>query len=365
MNEQLQKLKSELEQYEQQSPRNQSKIDAINAEIARMEQEQQLQNDQQEREQRHTENVGGLMEKLLDSGFFEKIYGEKPAEGERIYEYDENRRNFYMIVNAMMEEEKEADRQYYEPRLTERDEKIRRLTEQGMETENQLIAERDKVAELNDKITALDAEAAEQEEVLQKANAERDKAVEQLELEKSKHNLTLNQYNQLGAICDQKNAQITELETKLEQAQRTKASTTTESTKDLIANLKPATNWEAKANKGLERWPELNLPPITEPEAPSVNGGDSFRTEVAAPELTSDQFHTPEAPEAVSEEQFRLGTTYQSQQTMVGDGSGEGGGTEEGQTDNQHVSEAVSRKEFEALKKRVEAIEDGYARPAA
>lgn len=348
--------KAEIEQIESERSLTQDEIDRKNFlsnQLAEAEHEYRLQMDKDVREQRHVENVGGLMDKLLDSGLYERIWGDKPADGERIYEYEENRSNFYKIFNAFMEEEKEADRQYYEELLNARDEKISRLTQHGIETENQLAAERDTVAELNDKITELNAEAAEQEELLQKANADRDKAIEQLELEKSKHVLTTNQYNQLGAICEQKTAQIAELETKLEKAEKAKASTTTESTKNLIANLKPATNWEAKANKSLERWPELNLPPITEPEAPSVNGGDSFRTENTSAEFRDNQLLSPEAPEAVSEEQFRLGNPNTGEQAVWGTGLGGAQGSE---NNTQAMDEAANEAAGLTLEQKVDIL---------
>ncbi|RAV22215.1 hypothetical protein [Paenibacillus contaminans] len=361
----LENYKADLAYWEQHNPDNKNKIDAIKAEIYRLVQEQQLKDEQQEREQRFVENVGGLMDKMIQSGLYEKVYGDKPAEGERIYEYEDNRKNFYMAVISLLEEDKEADRQYYEDLLNARDEKVRRLTQQGIENENHLAAELDKVTELNETINALNAEVAECEALLQKANAERDAAIEQLEREKSKHSITLDQFNRLGTVCEEKNERIAKLEADLEEAKRPKASATSDTTKDLIANLKPATKWADKAKSSYEMFLERNkdLQLIEPPAIEPVNGGDSFRTEDTATESADDQLHFAKASETVTEEQFRSGNSNHPEAPMVGTDAGTATGTSNSET----MDTAANEDAGFTIEQRVAALEAhvfGYVKVA-
>jgi DNA repair exonuclease SbcCD ATPase subunit len=274
-------LEEQLQEIEQRKaevdPSNQMRLDELTGEynlIFNRLSEKKWQMEQEQAKAQHIEQVQGKkheeISELILGYDFNKVFNNSEAN---------------KIIHTLLYEESLK----YEERLAEKDAKIKRLNEQGMETENQLLeakgiiehgsAENKRLihdnGNLRDHITKLNDEIA----LLKEQNEKQVLA----EIE----NVKLRQ-------------QIVELEQQLEQAQKPKTFKPSESLAQLVENAKKAQESTLeKANRGLERWglPPIEPPTVTVEVTPFRPGAEVDTTVVepgADPEQEVSQFPTTE-----------------------------------------------------------------------
>lgn len=218
--------------------------------------------EQEQREQKQAEHIDGLMDAVVDLKLFEAVADKQ--EGEHIHEYENRRKLFYEILHDFVKEQQQSLINVHNAELAQKDEKIRTLTAQVMNTENQL-AEEKKMSDF------LEAQVIHLSVDIDNAKAERDTARE-LSLSAQDQNV------ELMRKAVELQSTISELQSKLEQANKPKDHTPpSESIQKRVESLKKfnvdelmARFQERQSNGGKVK---IDLPSIGEPQ------GDSFRTE--------------------------------------------------------------------------------------
>lgn len=269
--------------------------------------------DHESRIQSQQEQIDGLEQSVFELGLFEAIK-QRPDDGERIFEYDEQRKEFNFIIIDFVREQFDKVHKQHNAEIGTKDEKIRALTMQGMETENQLAEAKkdvqDLTGELNDAhdtISGLRIEVESISESCRKAQSEYYSAVER----------------------------IKELEAKLEQAQKPKEyASPTQELADRVAKLsqKSSGGMKTQLEIAMERY-NLQLPELNPTQE------TPFRNEVTTSESGSDQLHPTDETTAVDRQ-------FQGEESNI-DGLAMGPLPLAGE------ATAVTREEFDALKSEV------------
>jgi uncharacterized phage infection (PIP) family protein YhgE len=269
--------------------------------------------------------------------------------------YEEKQQGFNQLYHAAINEHTQPLIDSFKDEIAKRDEKIKALNEQGMETENQLAEAKKQLQDaLRDRDDALQAHQALDEELtaLKATRAQKDAdaikmaaQITQLEAQVEKGNAA-----QLENV--QLRQQIVDLEAKLEQAQKPAAKPSAAFSELLEQTKKASEMLDAKVQRGLDRWSQL-LPEIVPPPVSPVTQETPFRgddqTEAGAAELADNE--TPELPAVgqVTEEQFPASSENVAGSDMVQPDAG---------SETSPADDApVSRSEFDSLVKRVEELE--------
>lgn len=220
---------------------------------------------EQIRTSQQKEHIDGLTESTFALGLFEAIEA-KPDEGERLHEYEERRREFYFIVADFVKEQVATVIELYNAEMAEKEEKIRALTKQGIETENQLAAVRSELA--HDK-----ADLAQITEAYE-TKVEEYKSIHAILIEKDE------QLRMVLAENDVLTQKIGELESKIEQAKPKEYVAPSQNITERVANLKAKST--LSADELIKRFEDrlinggkvrIEPPSIGEPP------GNSFRAE--------------------------------------------------------------------------------------
>jgi len=260
-----------------------------------------------ERIQTQQEQIDGLEEAVFALGLFEAIKGQ-PNDGERIYEYDEHRKEFNFIIIDFFQQQIQKVHEQHNAEIGAKDDKIRVLTMQGMETENQLAEAKKDITEKSAIISILEAKAQEDEQVRIGMSA---------------------QISELQAKVD-------ELQSKLEAQKPKEYAPPSQDLADRVAKLSQKSGMKTQLEIAMERYnielPELNPTQET-----------PFRNEITTTESSGDQLHTTDTTEAV-------GGQFQSEENTA---EGNIDGLAMGPLPLAGETTAVTREEFEALKQDV------------
>ncbi|MFK7696408.1 hypothetical protein [Paenibacillus sp. HJGM_3] len=266
------------------------------------------------REQKQIQQLDGLQEYILGLQLFESIQPQ-PFEGERIHEYEGRKQEFNQILVEVARELLQTQHNEHNEAMAAKDEKIRLMTKQGLETENQLAEAKRTIEEQ----AAKEEQWAQDEEMLEER-------IRELELVQ----------NQTQTLLNMANDRIAELTTKLEAAEKAQKpaeyTAPSQPLQERVASLRNKTADELLARFNARQTPENQItPPPLETVTP-FRGED----EVAATEPQDNPIPAAEAP-ALS--QF-------PDETNVGMADQTPG-----------VQAEVSRAEFEEAIKRIEVLE--------
>jgi hypothetical protein len=299
-------LEEQLQEIEQRKaevdPSNTMRIDELTGEYNlisnRLNEKKYIMDHEQAKEvriQKQTETIDSLLQEIQDANPFGAMFPkEHYVSVFGLTEYEQYQQNMNEFIYGTLNDYGAKLNELHNSEIELKDEKIRLLNQQGMETENQLAESR---KELSVKVGGI--------QILHNSlNEEREsnkRLVEMLNATKQQLNETQEQIEK-GKAAELENVklrqQIVELESKLEQAQKPReAQESSQSIKDRVASLKNKTQLQA----GLERW---NLPPLPTVEPPTV--GEQFRQEDTADDSTA-PVADPEAdaiPAADSEVDF-------------------------------------------------------------
>lgn len=312
---------------------------AINEQIRKKELEQE----QSERLQRSKQSievfvnvVQSIWDAILPEDTYETILGKT--------EYADKRQDFYKLVHAYHSEDMQATETYYEGLLQDRDEKFRKLTEQAMQTENQLTearkameqAQRETIhinEKLNDEIQA----AADSVRMLNETKTRLNEAQEIIEKGRSAELENVNL-----------RLKIVEIEEKLNDLNKAKEiAKPSENLQNMIENIK---NKTSKTNKtqlqaAIERW---ELPPIEMPKE------EQFREQATETEPADNPISAP--PEVT----FRDDATVEVENSGAGDHTADAGTLAERVVELERKVEYIQRHLFsvEAPKTQAESIKE-------
>lgn len=309
----------------------------------------------EEREQAHAEKVaevtsvdflGAVFDALFPAEHFEKVFG--------LTEYGEKRQDYYKLVGALIENALEDQKSQYELELSQKDERIRLINKQSLEVQAQLDEanktlgnlEKEIVEEIEKHVAIVDGMKVD----LAIARSElRDvqtgyKVIES-QLKEAEKQLVSTTEQCLKAQNERNELYVTieELTAKLEAANKPKTATSRNLAELIeVTRAKNSGPMKSALDIALERSQAMvtngaailpTLKPIeTQPEQVTP-----FR-DVPQIELTGNQLHTAE-PVPV-ESQFQ-----EAEPSGV-------------PVDQPNDDTSVSREEFEALKRRVEALEN-------
>lgn len=245
-----------------------------------------------QREQKQQEHIDGLLQAVFDLGIFESIVDkpleQDPNDRERIHEYEDRRKEFYLILYDFEKEQQQSLIDVHNEEIAQKDEKIRELIAAGVEKDNQLTEVRKHLNE------ALDRNAKLVEENNQFAERESKVAEEQENYEAKIRDLD-GLLGQTQTLLNLANDKIGDLQSKLEAAQKPAEYTApSQSLKERVESLKKKS--PSQLDAALARW---NLPPLDAPviqEEVSQTGGT-----FPATQPTGDQVHSPEVAENVGE----------------------------------------------------------------
>jgi septal ring factor EnvC (AmiA/AmiB activator) len=298
----------------------------VNAQEAQYELQQQQEKEQ--RDQKQQEVIDNAVD-LLPSIFEALLPQDTYAEILGLTQYGELRQQFYQLCRAYTAEQVQTVSQQYELELAQKDEKIRLLNKQSLEDRQQLDAANAQIAELtkqlqdekdaHDKTQADLAATRAQLNTALSDNAAKDEKIAELQAKQPKA---------------EPSANLQEMITKIK-------STNTLSADDLIAR------WNARQKTDDVKLPMPEVPtvPATFPDAQPQNGTVSNGNTTASDTTIQPAEVTPPTTNF---------PTSDAQNQPAGIPVDQG---TQGQANSSDTTQAVTREEFEALKKRVEFIE--------
>lgn len=269
----------------------------------------------------YVDTVAQIWDALFPAAIFEGILG--------INEYAEKRQDFYKLNHTYFAEKVEKLNADHEEEIAAKDEKIRTLNLQGLETENQL-------AEANRRIEQLQNE-------LHQAKFDREVAVEENEKISSRLE-QMNEEVEKGKAAIVENCELRQtilrLEEKIAASQQPKtAEKPSENLQSMLEQVKSkSVTYQAAINKADAALVRLGL---VEPEPPEVEpvGEASFPHESGANSETNASDHGIHPAEAA-----QVADTFPETAEQRMDGSADAG------------LAAVTRQEFEALRADVEIL---------
>jgi chromosome segregation ATPase len=203
-------------------------------------------NEQEGRVQKQTEHIDGLIQNINNFGFSDLL---TKREDEQIFEYEERKKNFNLILYDFIKEQQQALITAHNEEIATKDVRIRDLNTQALELNSQLS------------------------QAKQKADALEDEVNYATELQERLSQTQIRNEAQARTI-DQLTGQVGELTVKLEQAQQPKEYTTpSQSLVERMAELKDKSVKslkDASADDLVKRWqernPGLSLPSLGEQE---------------------------------------------------------------------------------------------------
>jgi chromosome segregation ATPase len=324
LNERLEQLKGQLAEWESQSPRNQSKIDAINAEIARV---QEQIGETEAREQKKESYIGEYSDMLVV--MFETLWPEQYKSIVGIEVYETMRQDYMRMHTAYNADQLARINIDHAEEIGKWREKCDDMNELITGLKNKVAEQGEVIQEYKDKISEVEQERDEASEFSATAKFDIKKLEEQLE--KAKYAETEN------AKLRQ---QIVELEGKLEKSKEPVKNEALDSVLNEIKS-RPQTapdEWMKRFQSRQENGPKvMAIEHGKQPELPVLQ----FRVE--APETVVEQ---GAGPLPIVDSQFQ---SHEGNQPI-------GLPVSEDGTDTRLADAPVTRGEFEALKADVEAL---------
>lgn len=321
------------------------------AELEQQQSAEELQQKETEHSDKLLDIANQIYEALFPRGTYTSILG--------LNTYEEKQQSFNQLYHAAINEHTQPLIDSFKDEIAKRDEKLKVLTQQGMETENQLSDAKKQLHDaLRDRDDAIQAHKALEDELASVKATRAQKDAETAKMDAQINDLT--EQVEKGNSAQRENVQlrqqILDLEAKLEQAKKPVAPPSAAFTELLEQTKKASESLDTKVARSLDRWSQL-LPEIVPPPAlPDLQEG-SFRgtdqTEDRTAELAD--LEAPPLPEVgqVTEDQFPSSGENMAGADMVQPDAG----SETSPSDDA----PVPRSEFEKLVKRVEKLENQLA----
>jgi chromosome segregation ATPase len=205
-------------------------------------------NEQEGRVQKQTEHIDGLIQNINDFGFSDLL---TKREDEQIFEYEERKKNFNLILYDFIKEQQSALIAAHNEEITAKDARIRDLNTQALELNSQFSQAKQKADAFEDEVNGLEQSVTELQEQLSQTQIRNEAQ---------------------ARTIDQLTGQVGELTVKLEQAQQPKEYTApSQSLVERMAELKDKSVKslkDASADDLVKRWqernPGLSLPSLGE-----------------------------------------------------------------------------------------------------
>jgi chromosome segregation ATPase len=258
LNQEIQSLETQLKEIERQQDEksyDQAEVKRLQGEwhvIRNRLSEKQLEleqlNEQEGRVQKQTEHIDGLIQNINDFGFSDLL---TKREDEQIFEYEERKKNFNLILYDFIKEQQSALIAAHNEEIAAKDARIRDLNTQALELNSQLTQSKQKAEVFEDEVNGLEQSVAELQGQLSQTQIRNETQ---------------------ARTIDQLTGQVGELTVKLEQAQQPKEYTApSQSLVERMAELKDKSVKslkDASAAELVKRWqernPGLSLPSLGE-----------------------------------------------------------------------------------------------------
>lgn len=325
MNERLAQIQAEKQTLSWHNPEHHERLMELE------EEEQQI-----EAKQR----IDGLMDAVMTLGLFRAIVP-APAEGERLYEYEQREKEFNLITYDFAKEQLQQSDEVHNAELEKKNEKIRELLKQLAEFEN-------KYTETKTHLNEALQRNVEVVEDYNKAVSERDELQEKLAEEKQEHQDGIDLLNKTKQQTYELIAKVAELEQKLDQSQKPKEAH--QPSEELSERVKKLADSTIKSSRELaldgltfRGKVEWSLPPIVQPVPPEAERLQ-FRNEQDSPSGDPNPAVADQQAGGIPADHSEV--DFQSEVSVA---DGEPSGAVE--------DTPVTRAEFEALKARVEKLE--------
>jgi chromosome segregation ATPase len=271
LNQEIQSLETQLKEIERQQDEksyDQAEVKRLQGEwhvIRNRLSEKQLEleqlSEQEGRVQKQTEHIDGLIQNINDFGFSDLL---TKREDEQIFEYEERKKNFDLILYDFIKEQQQALITAHNEEIATKDVRIRDLNTQALELNSQLTQSKQKAEALEDEVNGLEQSVRDLQEQLSQTQIRNEAQ---------------------ARTIDQLTGHVGELTVKLDQAQQPKEYTVpSQSLVERMAELKDKSVKslkDASADDLVKRWqernPGLSLPSLGEQEA--VEEPQPFRDE--------------------------------------------------------------------------------------